>query len=102
MRRTEYSWIYSRDGTNDNVSRLKALARTFLREPKHFGLIDCDRDLFGDGNVTLVSTSGHSSLGVTTWEDKIAKFISHQWLAPLGALGGRSLFCDFKGLAERT
>jgi N-acyl homoserine lactone hydrolase len=60
MQRTEYSWIHSPDGTNDNVNQLKALARELLGTPKHLQLIDGDTDLLGDGSVTLVSTPGHT------------------------------------------
>jgi len=60
MQRTEYSWIHSPDGTNDNVNQLKALARKLLGTPEHLQLIDGDTDLFGDGSVTLVSTPGHT------------------------------------------
>jgi N-acyl homoserine lactone hydrolase len=60
MQRSEYSWIHSPDGTNDNVNQLKALARKLLGTPKHLQLIDGDTDLFGDGSVTLVSTPGHT------------------------------------------
>ena len=60
LQRAEYDWIRSPDGTNDNVNQLKALARKLLGEPKHLQLIDGDRDLFGDGSVTLVSTPGHT------------------------------------------
>jgi N-acyl homoserine lactone hydrolase len=60
MQRAEYSWIQSPDGTNDNVNQLKALARKLLGKPKHLQLLDGDKDLFGDGSVTLVSTPGHT------------------------------------------
>jgi N-acyl homoserine lactone hydrolase len=60
MQRVEYSWIYSPDGTNDNVNQLKALARTLMGKPKYLQLVDGDTDLFGDGSLTLVSTPGHT------------------------------------------
>lgn len=60
MQRTEYSWIHSPDGSNDNVNQLMALARKLLGTPKHLALIDGDTDVFGDGSVTLVSTPGHT------------------------------------------
>jgi N-acyl homoserine lactone hydrolase len=60
MQRAEYSWIQSPGGTNDNVNQLKALARNLLGKPKHLQLLDGDKDLFGDGSVTLVSTPGHT------------------------------------------
>ena len=60
MQRTEYSWIHSPDGSNDNVNQLMALARKLLGTPKHLELIDGDTDVFGDGSVTLVSTPGHT------------------------------------------
>jgi len=60
MQRAEHSWIYSPDGTNDNVNQLKALARKLMGKPKHLQLIDGYTDLFGDGSVTLVSTPGHT------------------------------------------
>jgi glyoxylase-like metal-dependent hydrolase (beta-lactamase superfamily II) len=60
MQRTEYNWIYSPDGENDNVNQLKALARKLLGKPAHLDLIEGDKDLFGDGSVTLVSTPGHT------------------------------------------
>jgi N-acyl homoserine lactone hydrolase len=60
MQRAEYDWIYSPDGTNDNVNQLKALARKLMGKPEHLQLIDGDTDLFGDGSVTLVSTPGHT------------------------------------------
>ena len=60
MQRAEYTWINSPDGTNDNVNKLKALARELLGTPKHLQLLDGDTDVFGDGSVTLVSTPGHT------------------------------------------
>ena len=60
MQRSEYNWISSPDGTNDNVNELKALARQLLGTPKHLQLLDGDTDVFGDGSVTLVSTPGHT------------------------------------------
>jgi N-acyl homoserine lactone hydrolase len=60
MQRAEYTWISSPDGPNDNVNRLKALARKLLGTPKHLRLLDGDTDVFGDGSVTLVSTPGHT------------------------------------------
>ena len=60
MQRTEYNWIHSPDGPNDNVNQLVALARNLLGKPKHLQLIDGDTDVFGDGSVTLVSTPGHT------------------------------------------
>ena len=60
MQRAEYEWISTPDGPNDNVNKLKALARTLLGTPKHLKLLDGDTDVFGDGSVTLVSTPGHT------------------------------------------
>ena len=60
MQRAEHSWIYSPDGTNDNVNQLKALARKLMGAPKDLQLIDGDTDLFGDGSITLISTPGHT------------------------------------------
>jgi N-acyl homoserine lactone hydrolase len=60
MQRAEYTWIHSPDGPNDNVNQLMALARKLLGTPKHLQLIDGDVDLYGDGSVTLISTSGHT------------------------------------------
>lgn len=60
MQRTEYTWISSPDGTNDNVNQLKALARKLLGTPKQLQLLDGDTDVFGDGSVTLISTPGHT------------------------------------------
>jgi N-acyl homoserine lactone hydrolase len=60
MQQAEYSWINSRNGPNDNVSQLMALARKLLGTPKNLQLIDGDTDVFGDGSVTLVSTPGHT------------------------------------------
>ena len=60
MQRAEYTWIYSPDGTNENVNQLMALARKLLGTPKNLQLIDGDTDVFGDGSVTLVSTPGHT------------------------------------------
>jgi glyoxylase-like metal-dependent hydrolase (beta-lactamase superfamily II) len=60
MQEAEYNWINSRDGPNDNVNQLMALARKLLGTPKNLQLIDGDTDVFGDGSVTLVSTPGHT------------------------------------------
>jgi N-acyl homoserine lactone hydrolase len=60
MQRTEYTWISSPDGPNDNVNQLKALARELLGTPKHLRLLEGDTDVFDDGSVTLVSTPGHT------------------------------------------
>jgi glyoxylase-like metal-dependent hydrolase (beta-lactamase superfamily II) len=60
MQRAEYSWIHSRNGPNDNVNQLMALARRLLGAPKNLHLIDGDTDVYGDGSVTLVSTPGHT------------------------------------------
>jgi N-acyl homoserine lactone hydrolase len=60
MQQAEYNWINSRDGPNDNVNQLMALARKLLGTPKNLQLIDGDTDVFGDGSVTLVSTPGHT------------------------------------------
>jgi N-acyl homoserine lactone hydrolase len=60
MQRTEYTWISSPDGPNDNVNQLKALARELLGTPKHLRLLEGDTDVFGDNSVTLVSTPGHT------------------------------------------
>jgi N-acyl homoserine lactone hydrolase len=60
MQRTEYNWIHSPDGPNDNVNKLMALARKLLGTPKNLQLIDGDADVFGDGSVTLLSTPGHT------------------------------------------
>jgi N-acyl homoserine lactone hydrolase len=60
MQRSEYDWIHSPNGTNDNVNQLMALARKLLGTPKHLDLIDGDTDLFGDGSVTLFTTPGHT------------------------------------------
>ena len=60
MQRAEHRWIYSPDGTNDNVNQLKALARKLMGKPKDLELVDGDTDLFGDGSVTLISTPGHT------------------------------------------
>jgi len=60
MQRSEYNWISSPDGTNDNVNELKALARQLLGTPNHLQLPDGDTDVFSDGSVTLVSTPGHT------------------------------------------
>lgn len=60
IQRTEYSWIHSADGTNDNVNRLMALARKLMGTPKYLQLLDGDTDVFGDGSVTLISTPGHT------------------------------------------
>jgi N-acyl homoserine lactone hydrolase len=60
MQRTEYRWIHSPNGPNDNVNQLMTLARQLLGTPKKLQLIDGDTDVFGDGSVTLVSTPGHT------------------------------------------
>jgi N-acyl homoserine lactone hydrolase len=60
IQRAEYEWISSPDGPNDNVNRLKALARKLMGTPKHLKLLDGDTDVFGDGSVVLVSTPGHT------------------------------------------
>jgi N-acyl homoserine lactone hydrolase len=60
MQRTEYSWIHSPDGANDNVNQLMALARKLLGTPKNLEQIEGDKDVFGDGSVTLISTPGHT------------------------------------------
>jgi glyoxylase-like metal-dependent hydrolase (beta-lactamase superfamily II) len=60
MQRSEYQWISSPDGTNDNVNQLKALARRLLGTPKQLRLLDGDTDVFGDGSVALISTPGHT------------------------------------------
>src|SRR6201996_1556692 len=60
LQRSEYNWIHSPDGTNDNVNQLMALARTLLGTPKQLRLVDGDTDIFGDGSVTLLATSGHT------------------------------------------
>jgi N-acyl homoserine lactone hydrolase len=60
MQRAEHSWIYSPDGTNDNVNQLKALARKLMGKPKHLQLVDGDTDMLGDGSITLISTPGHT------------------------------------------
>ena len=60
MQQTEYSWINSPNGPNDNVNQLMALARDLLGTPKNLQLIDGDTDVYGDGSVTLVSTPGHT------------------------------------------
>jgi N-acyl homoserine lactone hydrolase len=60
MQRSEYEWISSPDGPNDNVNQLKALARKLLGTPKHLKLLEGDTDVFADGIVTLVSTPGHT------------------------------------------
>jgi len=60
MQQTEYSWIHSADGPNDNVNQLMALARKLLGTPKNLRLVEGDTDVFGDGSVTLVATPGHT------------------------------------------
>jgi N-acyl homoserine lactone hydrolase len=60
MQRSEYDWINSGNGSNDNVNQLMALARKLLGTPNNLRLIDGDADVFGDGSVTLVSTPGHT------------------------------------------
>ncbi len=60
MQQSEYSWISSPDGANENVNQLKALARGLLGTPKRLHLLDGDTDVFGDGSVVLISTPGHT------------------------------------------
>ena len=60
MQRSEYAWISSPDGPNDNVNQLKALARKLLGTPKQLDLLDGDTDVFRDGSVVLISTPGHT------------------------------------------
>jgi N-acyl homoserine lactone hydrolase len=60
MQRTEYAWIHSSDGPNDNVNQLMALARKLMGTPKNLQLVDGDTDVFTDGSVTLVATPGHT------------------------------------------
>jgi N-acyl homoserine lactone hydrolase len=60
MQRSEYEWISSPNGSNDNVNQLKALARKLLGTPKNLKLLDGDTDVFGDGSVTLFATPGHT------------------------------------------
>ncbi len=60
MQHAEHSWINSPNGPNDNVNKLKALARQLLGTPKNLQLIDGAADVFGDGSVTLVPTPGHT------------------------------------------
>jgi N-acyl homoserine lactone hydrolase len=60
MQQTEYNWIHSPDGSNDNVNQLMALARKLMGTPKNLQLTDGDTDVFGDGSVTLLSTPGHT------------------------------------------
>src|SRR5215813_9979414 len=60
MQQAEYSWINSRNGPNDNINQLMALARKLLGTPKNLQLIDGDTDVFDDGSVTLVFTPGHT------------------------------------------
>ena len=60
MQQAEYSWINSPNGPNGNVNQLMALARQLLGTPKNLQLINGIADVFGDGSVTLVPTSGHT------------------------------------------
>jgi N-acyl homoserine lactone hydrolase len=60
IQRTEYAWIHSSDGSNDNVNQLMALARKLMGTPKNLQLVDGDTDVFADGSVTLVATPGHT------------------------------------------
>jgi N-acyl homoserine lactone hydrolase len=60
IQRAEYEWIHTADGANDNVNQLMALARKLLGAPRNLDQIDGDKNLFGDGSVTLVSTPGHT------------------------------------------
>jgi N-acyl homoserine lactone hydrolase len=60
IQRTEYEWINSGNGPNDNVNQLMALARKLLGSPKNLHLLDGDADVFSDGSVVLVSTPGHT------------------------------------------
>jgi N-acyl homoserine lactone hydrolase len=60
MQRSEYNWIHSADGPNDNVNQLMALARRLLGTPKNLDLVDGDTDIFGDGSVILIFTPGHT------------------------------------------
>jgi glyoxylase-like metal-dependent hydrolase (beta-lactamase superfamily II) len=60
MQQAEHSWIHSRDGADDNINQLMALARKLLGTPKNLQLIDGDADVFGDGSVTLIATPGHT------------------------------------------
>ena len=60
MQQAEYSWINSPNGPNGNVNQLTALARQLLGTPKNLQLIDGAADVFGDGSVILVPTSGHT------------------------------------------
>jgi N-acyl homoserine lactone hydrolase len=60
MQQSEYSWINSPNGPNDNVNQLMALARELLGTPKKLQLIEGAADVFGDGSVTLVPTPGHT------------------------------------------
>ena len=60
MQGSEYRWISSPDGPNENVNQLKALARRLLGTPKHLRLPKGNTDVFGDGSVVLVSTPGHT------------------------------------------
>jgi N-acyl homoserine lactone hydrolase len=38
IQRSEYAWISSPDGSNDNVNQLKALARKLMGTPKHLSV----------------------------------------------------------------
>jgi N-acyl homoserine lactone hydrolase len=60
IQRTEYEWIHGSNGPNENVNQLMALARRLMGNPRNLRLTDGDLDVFGDGSVTLVSTSGHT------------------------------------------
>ncbi len=60
MQQSEYSWISSPNGLNENVNQLMALARQLLGAPKNLKLVRGDSDIFRDGSVTLVSTPGHT------------------------------------------
>jgi N-acyl homoserine lactone hydrolase len=60
MQETEYNWIHSPNGPNDNVNQLMALARQLMGKPKKLRLIKGDTDVFGDGSVTLLATPGHT------------------------------------------
>jgi len=52
--------VHSREGKNESVNRLMALARNLLGTPERLQFLDGDTDVFGDGSVTLISTSGHT------------------------------------------
>jgi N-acyl homoserine lactone hydrolase len=53
MQQAEYNWINSRDGPNDNVNQLMALARKLLGTPKNLQLIDGDTDVFGSQSLLV-------------------------------------------------